>query len=75
MERNESDEKKLRFDEHRTTNHGIIVGNAGTNVIQEDYGCCCKRVEKNMESTDFKFIFAWTAENGIGRNRQGDVLL
>ena len=42
MEWNESDEKKLRFDEHRTTNHGIIVGIAGTNVIQEDYGCCCK---------------------------------
>ena len=42
MERKESDEKELWFDEHRTANHGIVMDSTGTNVIQEDYGCCCK---------------------------------
>ena len=41
MERKESDEKKLWFDEHRTANYGTVMDSTGTNVIQGDYGCCC----------------------------------
>jgi hypothetical protein len=33
MERNESDEKELWFDEYRTANHGIVMDSAGANVI------------------------------------------
>ena len=42
MERNESDEKELWFDKHRTANHGIVMDSTKTNVIQGDYEYCCK---------------------------------
>ena len=66
IERKESDEKELWFNQYGTADHGIVMGSERANVIQGYYGCCHNRVEKVMEGADIKYIFAWFAKNGIG---------